>query len=488
MENDLELRVAGIRQLIDNNASIESDLQELLDFLPNCEYELISFMVTQKVWKGSVPLAPPDYSPGDGSVDLGLFLYWLNNPAQLDLSMFTLAERLEIDLLIAVLDETLASSLMTAENAAYFSTNELIYTDGGVLSTKKYATYDQGWFIAFLNLVETLIRDLWYYGEAFPSTKPPVITLTGQAINSVKIAILGDCGTGDAVLEGILKNITLQNPDYIIHVGDVYYAGTPSSRCANADKYFFPGEEGINLLKLWPVSAAGKSFTLNSNHEMYSGANGYFCEALGSRSSGVFFSAQQGSSCFALQCGGWTILGLDTAYMGSVTDAFMTGSIGGAGGTQGQWISSLKTDPAKTIVLTHHNGFEPDCSAVSPLWAEIAGALGGDPYAWYWGHVHNGIAYKSPITIPPTAKLPGLTTKTFARCLGHAALPYGPSPALDGKPILWKASNLKPASRELYNGFAMLTLSLNTSGQVNGILESFFDLSSRSEVWKNKVF
>jgi len=282
-----------------------------------------------------------------------------------------------------------------------------------------------------------------------------------------------------------------QDPDYIIHLGDVYYAGTPQSNTPNGQYYFWSGEEADNMLQYWPPRHRGKSFTLNSNHEMYSGANGYFTDALNAanRGAGSIFKAQQGSSCFALKFGDWTILGLDSAFLSSSFNAFMTGSIGGANGTQGQWIQSLHPDPSKTIVMTHHNGFADDCSSVYPLWAEINGSLNGDPYAWYWGHVHNALVYKSPLTIPANGTQPPFTTRTYARCLGHAALPYGLSPALNNKPILWHEKNLQPApSKQLYNGFGILTLSLNGVNQVNNIQEQFYDLSSASAVFSNNVF
>lgn len=487
MEIADQQQVDEIKQLINRDAVTLSILKELIDFLPDCEYQLISFMIEQGVWQGAKPVFPPDYS--EGTVELGLFLYWLNNPGQLDLSQFSPSEQVAISFLILGLYELLPATNMTDANAAFFKNNELIYTDGGVLSTKKYATYDQGWFFAFLNLIESVMRNLWYNGGVFPTTKPPRIPLAGAVPNTVSIAILGDWGTGDATARAVMAAVTSLKPDYIVHVGDVYYAGTPNVSSPNSSHYFALGEETINLLDVWPSSYAGRSFTLNSNHEMYSGANGYFFEALRAQvnGKGSFFSAQEGSSCFTLQYGGWTILGLDTAFMSSCIDAFMTGSIGGSAGTQGQWIQSMGLNPATTIVLTHHNGFAPDCSSASPLWAEIRSALKGDPFAWYWGHVHNGIVYNAPITIPSIPKQPGLTTNTLTRCLGHAALPYGIA-ALNKNTVAWNETNAQPApSKELYNGFAVLTLTTDGARQLNGITESFYDLSTNKPVWTKKL-
>lgn len=486
-------KVDELKQLIFKDATISSDLMAISDYLPACEYELISFMVAQSAWKGNQPPPPAGYTPGAGSVDFGLFLYWLNNPGLLDLSYFSFLEKIEIKALIQLLDDLhlIAPTQMTSENYDYLESSELIYSDGSVLSIKPYATYDQGWFIAFLNLAETVIRDLWYSGDSFPAIPPPTIPLVGTETNTVSIAILGDWGTGGATSESVMNSITTTvKPDYIIHVGDVYYAGTPLSTGPNGSHYFGAGEEQENLLDSWPSSYIGRSFTLNSNHEMYSGANGYFNEALNASNhgSGTPFSAQKGSSCFALQYGGWTILGLDSAYMASSIDAFMTGSIGGADGAQGQWIKSLGLTPENTIVLTHHNGFAFDCSSVSSLWGEINGALNGDPYAWYWGHVHNGIVYDAPITIPSTPDQTGLSTNTFSRCLGHGALPYGPSSELDGKPIAWRATNLSGSSLQLANGYAVLTLTTNAANQLTGITESFYDISTNSAVWTKQIY
>lgn len=486
--------VENLKSILENSESVNGGLQSLIEFLPYSEYDLISFMNDQGVWAGTLPPPPAGWSETEGSIDLGLFMYWLHNPQYLDLAEFSIHTRAAILLVIIVLQPKLAPTLMTYENYAYFQNKELIYTDGSVLSMKLFADYDQGWFFAFLNLVVTLTENLWYAGSQFPTTTPPVISLKGAQQNSVTIGILGDAGTGTSIYQSILQTLTNTNPkpDYLIHVGDVYYAGTPSSTSPYGSKYFVPNEEIDNFLKSWPAQYDGASFSLNSNHEMYSGANGYFGDLLnaGSGGSGSPFSAQAGSSCFALQFGGWTILGLDSAYMGTSADAFMNGSIGGATGTQGQWISSLGLDPATTIVLTHHTGFEYDCSAPLSLWQEINGALKGDPYAWYWGHVHNGIAYDSPITIPPGNSQAGITTNTYTRCLGHASLPYGNSPALDNKPITWRATNLQsPSSNELANGFATLTLTQDDSGNLTSIVESYYDLSSEAQpAYTKRIF
>jgi hypothetical protein len=487
MNQEVIDRAAELRLRFQTDATISSYIQEFLDFLPDCEYELIKYMVAQNVWQGFIPSPPNNYQPNEGSVDLGLALYWLNNPSQIDFSMFSAKEEVEAWILILALDGLLQSSKMTQVNADYFKTNELIYTDGGVLSTKKWATYDQGWLVAVLNMLQSIRYNLWYHGEKLTNPPPPVIRLNGATPGVIRVAVLGDCGTGDYTLQRIMQSIVKEEPDYIIHVGDVYYAGTPLANSPNASYFFFPGEEVGCLNNFWPPQYKGRSFTLNSNHEMYSGAIGYFNDALDAANGGTdsLFSAQQGSSYFFLQCGDWTLACLDTAYQSSVTNAFMNGSIGLPSDIQTRAIQQLRLNPTRTILFTHHNGFEADCSAVSPLWAEIKAAFGADPYAWYWGHVHNGIVYNSPIYIPIAA--PTLITNTYARCLGHAALPYGFAQNLLNKQISWMETNRKPNSRELYNGWAMLTFTLNNN-TVSNIREAFYDLTQVPPLYSRAIF
>ena len=69
--------------------------------------------------------------------------------------------------------------------------------------------------------------------------------------------------------------------------------------------------EQEHLVDLWPKNmATGRSFTMNSNHEMYCGARGLFQVALAND----IFAAQQGKSYFLLQNEAWQIFGLDSGF------------------------------------------------------------------------------------------------------------------------------------------------------------------------------
>lgn len=258
-------------------------------------------------------------------------------------------------------------------------------------------------------------------------------------------------------------------PDYIIHLGDVYYAGTP-------DLSFFmpPLEETLHFLDLWPSTdqlASRRSFALNSNHEMYSGARGLMNDVI---NGDARFAAQSGKTYFALQYAGWTILGLDTAYY--ATSFYMDGSLGPENGSQAAWINNLmqseNLSSENVIVLTHHNGLRYDGATVKALWSEVRNALGGDPAAWYWGHVHNGVAY----TTPNPASL-----TTIARCVGHGAIPFGDGWGLTrARYVDYYAHTPNPqgGANRVKNGFVLLTLA--STGQVT---EEFYEQDNPSSVY-----
>lgn len=168
----------------------------------------------------------------------------------------------------------------------------------------------------------------------------------------------------------------------------------------------------------------------------------------------------------------------------------MYGYLDGDIPVQTPWIISLGVNPAQTIVLTHHTGFAYDCSRMYSLWNEVQAALGNDPFAWYWGHVHNGIVYDAPVKIPASATQPTpFTTNTYARCLGHGALPYGYASAIAGNPnIFWQEGNDQSVG-VLPNGFVLLTLTADShTGLIKTITEEFYNLGTADPVFSKTIY
>jgi len=321
---------------------------------------------------------------------------------------------------------------------------EVDVAPGGVIwGTGKYQQLDPGWLGASAAWMEHLILGRY----PFPQGTPSVVSIPDQ----LSIAIAGDFGTGNW---GTATNpapstkigetwIPKQTPTLTIHLGDVYYEGSSS-------------EETNNFVKVWPQgSGSGSCYTMNSNHEMYSGAKPYFVEALES----PLFSAQKPWSFFALENTNWVIVGLDSAYYSDELTLYMNGSLGAS--AQVAFLKAQAQKGKKVIVLTHHNGLSEDGSQTTLLWQQVMGCFpaGSPPAYWYWGHVHAGVVYKPQSGVS-------------CRCTGHGAQPWGYASELVSPSVEWfekrNAGDPNDTVR-VYNGFTLL--------QLNGanLTETFFD-------------
>lgn len=332
-------------------------------------------------------------------------------------------------------------------------TTGVVAPDGTLYGESKYEQLDAGWLTAlFYFLYYRLLPE-----KVHPFGCTPRIAQLAGSRGETRIAIIGDWGTGSygekggpaVAVMGAIQALNPQ-PDYLIHMGDVYYAGTEGL----VDEL---GEEQENFMNLWPRDRWGgqakknTSFTLNSNHEMYDGANGYFKVALAD--SNTPFAVQNTTSYFALFAKPWLILGLDSAYYADPDELFMVGGLGDPNGDQTKWVGAnfghLKGK--NVIVLTHHNGISNDGSKQEPIWAEMAKALNGRPDYWYWGHIHNGIVYAN--TLPAVEGV-------NVRCIGHGAIPYGKAWGLEHAAGIeyYGQTPESDGSVRVRNGFAVITL------------------------------
>ena len=184
---------------------------------------------------------------------------------------------------------------------------------------------------------------------------------------------------------------------HLIHLGDVYYSGW-------AEEY------EKNVLPFWSVkedeAERFSSWSLNANHDMYSGGRGYFEYLLGD----VRFRPQQNSSFFSLENERWLLLGLDTGYHDNrVFDAH------DLYGTQNQWAyEKLSAAPGKKgIVLSHHQPFSAYEKGGEKILDKMRPALDENLIrAWFWGHEHRCTLYEEREGIK------------YPRCIGHGGIPF----------------------------------------------------------------
>src|ERR1700722_2713198 len=285
----------------------------------------------------------------------------------------------------------------------------------------------------------------WTDGKTPPfSNKPAAI----QIPNTATIALLGDWGGNNAAAQAIASHVDAN--DFIVHLGDVYYAGTNESGVVERDY------EESNFLAAWP-GGNDKSFALNSNHDMYAHGTGYFNTALASAT----FQSQKGCSYFALYNDSVRIVGLDTAYFDKDVSStgYMIGDLGPTGpGTQAQFLHDQAQAAAAAtqtlILLTHHNGLLYDGSVATTLWDQVVAQLAplsGESILWYWGHEHMGVVYTdrtaSGITIAP-------------RCCGHSCIPWGVATNLNASGVAWYEKTVLGPGADYFvaNGYATLAI------------------------------
>jgi hypothetical protein len=314
---------------------------------------------------------------------------------------------------------------------------------GEIVGSGKYQKLDLRWeLVAGTVWLENLLHK-----HPFPKGSPNILRIN----NNVSIVMAADFGTGnfgsgDSPSTKISKFIPSLNPDYTIHLGDVYYAGTSP-------------EEANNFINFWPRGSKG-SFTLNSNHEMYSGGDPYFNQVVGGP---VFNKLQSPYSFFALENDDWIIAGMDSAYYSDVVTLYLNGTLGAAN-AQIDFLKAIASAGKKVILLTHHNGIPengepPDAPGNSALllFTDVMSAFAGQypPAYWYYGHAHVGAAYT------PLTGYKGM----LCRCIGHGALPWGYATDLkagkDNNWIEWfetRNANDPDDRLRIFNGFVSIQL------------------------------
>lgn len=216
-----------------------------------------------------------------------------------------------------------------------------------------------------------------------------------------RVAILGDWGTGEPAARKVLTQIAAKEPDMVIHLGDVYYAGTAFE---DTNYFYEPWTQILDLSR-----RKIPTFALAGNHDMYCGGAPYYqlLDRLG-----------QPASYFCLRNKYWQFLAMDT----SLHDSNPVQS-----GQAATYLSDAelvwhkdKIDTAggrRTILLSHHplftaydaiEGHEVNLRFYPQVFTFLPSVD-----LWLWGHEHNFVVY---------GPYQGIKR---ARCIGHAAFPVG---------------------------------------------------------------
>ena len=286
----------------------------------------------------------------------------------------------------------------------------------------------------------------------------------------VKISIAGDWGTGTDEARIVGAAMEKADPDFTIHLGDVYYVGNTTEVREN-----FLGEKTSPYTPVkWPMGAKG-GFALNGNHEMYADGNGYWRMALprmGLRARGAEWGAGQWASFFCLENTHWRIIGLDTGYNSTRLDFGKLPVL-----QRSKWLrkttlfkpdcaipdpllawlqESVNPDGDKRgLILLSHHGPQSAFESWYQLPARQLAKLIHRPVIWFWGHEHRLAIYEK------FGVKDGV--ESYGRCIGHGGMPVERGARPDIPDCRWVAwDNRRYPSDEPvnvgYNGFVSLSL------------------------------
>jgi hypothetical protein len=288
----------------------------------------------------------------------------------------------------------------------------------------------------------------------------------------VKITIAGDWGTGTDEARIVASAMKQADPEFTIHLGDVYYVGDDNEVREN-----FLGEKTSPYQAVkWPMGSKG-GFALNGNHEMYAEGNGYWRMVLPrmgpmkmKRGSG--WGEGQWASFFCLENKYWRIIALDTAYNSTRFDWGKLPLL-----QRSKWLrkttwfkpkctlpdallkwleSTVNADGDKRgLILLSHHGPHSGFGDWYQIPSRQLATLIHRPVLWYWGHEHK-LAIYDKFRVQD-----GIDT--YGRCIGHGGMPVERGRAPDIKDCQWLAWDNRryPNDENVdvgYNGYCNLSL------------------------------
>jgi predicted phosphodiesterase len=222
--------------------------------------------------------------------------------------------------------------------------------------------------------------------------------IDGKLPANARVAFVGDWGTGQAEAKTVIAQIGRKHPDVLIHLGDVYYAGTDFEM----ENYFY------NLLAASLDLSKVPVYTLSGNHDMFAGGAPYYrmLDKLG-----------QPASYFCLRNDAWQFLAMDTGFYDNKPDGSEPTYLHQ---TEVDWLADKIQNRGgrRTVLLSHSQlftAFEDICGkSVNDHLNQQLSPLLPSVDLWLWGHEHNLVVYERYMGV-------------LARCIGHGAFPMSDS-------------------------------------------------------------
>ncbi len=230
----------------------------------------------------------------------------------------------------------------------------------------------------------------------------------------LRFGLLSDWASDTTESDAIAALVKAHTPDYTVHLGDVYFVGTPQEIKDN-----FTAEYAS-----WPRGTAG-SLALSGNHEMYSNGRAFFEELLPAMQvrDGESWATQQ-AGFFCLENEYWRVIGLDTGYT-SVKNPILEVFFPPDCHFREEQVAWLKNqvalgnpdDKRGLIFLSHHpyfSAFRHNFTRPAQQLRELLGTA-DRPVVWFWGHEHRLTIYdRTRVEEGP---------ETWGRGIGHGGMP-----------------------------------------------------------------
>jgi Calcineurin-like phosphoesterase len=308
------------------------------------------------------------------------------------------------------------------------------------LELRKYSDIDLGFLSIVVTFVEyylehdgkLLYNDWKQQGKGDPDYGVIEWTLPKDGI----VAIIGDWGTGLEDARKLLADLMSRfEPDAIIHLGDVYYSGTPR-------EYETHYSEAIaEVFAQLPKATRIPVFSLAGNHDYYAFGYGFY-PTIAAINEGIE-GAKQDASYFSLRSedNSWQFLAMDTGYGdANPIDLVEPGAGPGLHESEVQWLRhQLDTFPGATVLLSHNQLFSAHAQIADTatpylnafLRETFAPYFATDIAAWLWGHEHNFAAYREGLFGLAKGRLVGCSAYEELTLAEPYAVKYREVPYLD---------------------------------------------------------
>jgi hypothetical protein len=310
------------------------------------------------------------------------------------------------------------------------------------LEFRRYSDIDLG----FLSIVYTFIEyflesdDTLMYHDWQKDGKgdPAYGVIEWKFPEGRPVAVIGDWGTGLPDAEALLEDLMSRfKPAAIVHLGDIYYAGTPEECDTNYTQVFTRVfNKTLGQGQRIPV------FSLAGNHDYYAFGYGFY-PMLATINKGIE-GATQDASFFCLRSSDETLqlLAMDTGYGdANPIDLLAPGEGPKLHASEVEWLKyQIEHFSGTTVLLSHNQLFsahatvsETQTPYLNPtLLQALAPCFADNVAAWLWGHEHNLALYQNELFGLAKGRLVGCSAYEELTASDPYAVTYDQVPYLDG--------------------------------------------------------